>query len=166
MSPYNCLVGTDSERDDSEGSMEIQLLTGHFCIRGSMSLGIDSEPTSRRMVVFNSKPDTRVMSASLKAIRFWPLKQLCCEHVRKTRRIVHQNQPRNPGNATTRGNRGKTHTHDANTHHHDSRTMQEHKPTFRLEDINTFTVLRTARSVNQQCSRALSALKEHHCSAV
>ena len=50
-----------------------------------MSLGIDSEPTGRRMMVFDSKPDTRVIStipppssdeklkaltASLKAIMF------------------------------------------------------------------------------------------------
>ena len=65
--------------------------------------------------------------------------------------------------------RGKTHTHVASVQRNCKLSEKVHKTTFRLEDINTFTMPKeqdTARSDNQQYSRAFSAPKEHHCSAV
>ena len=93
------------------------------------------------------------MTASFKAVRFWSPRQHCCGHVQKKENRVSKPATESRKHDHQR-NKGKSHTHDASTHHHDSKIMQVRKPTFRLEDINTFTALKTARSGNQQCSRA------------
>ena len=84
-------------------------------------------------MVFNSKPDTRVISTisppssdeELKSIEFWPLKQHCREHVQKKRRIMHQKPPpRNSGNTIIRGTKANpiptTQAHTTTTANHAS----------------------------------------------
>ena len=71
---------------------------------------------------------------------------------------MYQNPPRNPGNTVTRGTKANPIPRRKHTPPR-QQIMQVHKPTFRLEDINTFTALKTARSDNQQCSRALFGAK-------